>query len=165
MYERYYSTCQEMCRGLGTVRECRGGEGQGRERESETEIRRKRGGGGGKNKGSEAKRDTEKGEWGRRKWREKEGGLGRAEEARSFLTRGDGSTVNHSLIPSSLCTLPHSLHMNRGYVILIKRSRVTVEPSIWMWCREARGAWNTPHNTNLSSPLPHTWLATFGSSV
>lgn len=45
MYERYYSTCQEMCRGLGTVRECRGGEGQGRERESETEIRRKRGGG------------------------------------------------------------------------------------------------------------------------
>lgn len=26
MYERYYSTCQEMCRGLGTVRKCQGGE-------------------------------------------------------------------------------------------------------------------------------------------
>lgn len=58
------------------------------------------------------------------------GGLGRAEEARSFLTRRDRSAVNHSLIPSSRCPLPRSLHMNRGYVILIKRSRVTVEPSV-----------------------------------
>lgn len=39
MYERYYSTCQEMCKGLGTVRECRGGVGVG--------VRGEGGGGGG----------------------------------------------------------------------------------------------------------------------
>lgn len=54
----------------------------------------------------------------------------RAEEARSFLTRRDRSIVNHRLIPPSPCPLPHSLHMNREYVILIKRNRVTAEPSI-----------------------------------
>lgn len=42
----------------------------------------------------------------------------------------DRSTVNHSFIPSALCPLPYCLHMNRGGVILIKRNRVTVVPSI-----------------------------------
>lgn len=87
------------------------GEGAGRNEASQGETRRRESEGDGNEEG-------------------REGGLGRAEEARSFLTRGDRSSVNHSLIPSSLRPLPHSLHTNRGYVILIKRSRVTVEPSV-----------------------------------
>ena len=158
MYEHYYSTCQEMCRGLGTVRECQRGE-----RRAEKERERER------DKAKEKERGGRRETWRERQRRESEGdgneerrgGLGRAER-RSFLTRRDRSTVNHSLIPPSLCPLPLSLHMNGGYVILIKRSRVTVEPSVWTGHSEARGVWNIPHNTNLSSPLPRTWLATVG---
>lgn len=159
--------------GWGRSESVRGGgkgeaRGRGRERERETEIRqkRKRGEGTERNEVSLRERHWEgRSEADGNEERRREGGLWRAGEARSFLTRGDRSTVNHSLIPSSLCPLPHSLHMNRGYVILIKRSRVTVEPSVCTGHGEARGAWNILHNTNLSSPLPHTWLATVGSSV
>lgn len=50
MYERYYSTCQEMCRGLGTVRECQESDWVKEKKEEH------------KSKGSEPKGDTEKGE-------------------------------------------------------------------------------------------------------
>lgn len=50
-----------------------------------------------------------------------------------------GRTDPQLIIPSYLhlhVPLPHSLHMSRGYVILIKRNRVAVEPSI---CIRHRG--------------------------
>lgn len=110
-----------MRRGAGGLSESVGGLWGGGRRggrgERERRLRKK------KNKGSEAKERRR--EWGVSKTEMKREG-GRTGESRGGeiishkgggsggVGGGDGSTVNHPLMPSSFCSLPHCLHTGRG---------------------------------------------------
>lgn len=121
--------------GLRTVRECQGRERKGekrrgKERKTEISEKRKRQEDAERNEVSQRRTQTRESERKTEMKGRREQDWGRAKKLDSFLTRRDGSTVNHSFIPSALYPSLYSLHMNRGCVILIKRNRVTVEPFI-----------------------------------
>lgn len=126
--------------GLRTVRGCQGGR-RGKEGDRETQIRgnRKRGEGAERNEVSQRGARTRQRKEDRNEERRRED-WGEQKRRDHF---SKGRTDPQLIIPSYLhlsVPLPHSLHMSRGYVILIKRNRVAVEPSICIRHREARGA-------------------------
>lgn len=114
MYERYYSTCQGMCREEGGGRGGRSESGVEAGRRERERYKRRR-------KTERPGRDTE----------------GDGNEGGRMVVVG-GAHASSSLVPPSRRRRPRPLHTSGGRVMLIKRSGGTVQLSV-CWGGGARG--------------------------